>query len=45
MKALKEIGYKGTYNMEVNLNFFGEALCEDTAAFSVKLMKSLLAQQ
>lgn len=45
MKALKEIGYKGTYNMEVNLAFFGEALCEDTAAFSVKIMKSLLAQQ
>lgn len=45
MKALKEIGYKGTYNMEVNLACFGDALCEDTAELSVKIMKNLLEQQ
>ena len=45
MKALKEIGYKGIYNMEVNLACFGDALCEDTAALSVKIMRNLLTQQ
>ncbi len=42
MKALDEAEYSGAYNMEVNLACFGEGLIEDTAAFSVKIMRDIL---
>ncbi len=44
LSALKEVGYDGTYNMELNLNHFGKSLSmvRDYAEFSVKVMKNLL---
>jgi hypothetical protein len=42
MAALEEIGYSGTYNMEVSLGCFGNALGDHTAAFSIKIMRGLL---
>ena len=42
MAALEEIGYSGTYNMEVALGCFGAAVADHTAAFSIKIMRGLL---
>ena len=42
MSALKEVGYDGVYNLELNLKHFGEGFEIETAAFSVKLMKFML---
>ncbi len=42
MAALKEVGYNGVYNMELNLDCFGKDLFLDTAALSVKIMRDLL---
>ena len=42
MKALDEVGYSGVYNMELNLNCFGNELMFETAEFAVKIMRNLL---
>ena len=42
MNALNEIGYDYTYNMEINLRQFGEGMLEETAAFAIKSMRSLI---
>lgn len=42
MQALSEVGYSGTYNMEVDLTCFGKKLMLPTAEFSLKLMQSLV---
>lgn len=41
-KALKEIGYHGNYNLELNLNFFGEELLIETASFAIKVLREML---
>ncbi len=43
--ALDEIEYDGVYNMELNLRHFGDNFLTETAEFSVKLMKNLLADR
>jgi sugar phosphate isomerase/epimerase len=40
--ALDEVGYSGVYNMEISLQRFGEEIMEDTAAYSVKILKNIL---
>ncbi len=42
--ALDEIGYKGNYNLEVSLGFFGEnpEMIFETAKFGVKIMRNML---
>ena len=40
--ALDEVGYKGVYNMELALNFFGNGFEKQTAEFGVKLMRHFL---
>ena len=42
-RAISDIGYRGTYNMEISLNHFGEAFELEEAAFAVKCMKNILA--
>ena len=44
LEALSDIGYNGTYNMELNLRRFGTsvAIMKEYAAFSVKVMKNML---
>jgi len=42
LSALDEIGYKGSYNLEVVLDHFGKELMEEEAAFSVKIMRNML---
>ncbi len=43
-KALKEIGYNGIYNMELDYNadHFGKDFDEEEAAFAVKVMRNIL---
>ena len=45
LAALDEIGYSGVYNMEINLRRFGDAIVEDTAAYSVKILRNLLKEK
>lgn len=40
--ALDEIGYDGTYNMELNLAWFGPELAVETAAFAIKVLRNML---
>ena len=42
--ALDEIGYSGTYNMELRLDYEGEDAMPEEAARAVKIMKNLLTQ-
>lgn len=42
LDALDEIGYTGTYNMELNLNNFGKDLIIEHAAFAVRVMRNML---
>ncbi len=42
MKALEEAEYSGVYNMEMKLGCFGKDLIQDTAAFSIKIMRDIL---
>jgi sugar phosphate isomerase/epimerase len=42
LSALKEIGYDGVFNLELNLKHFGEGFEIEMAEFSVKLMKFML---
>lgn len=42
LKALKEVGYNGVYNMEMNLSFYGKELHLETATFAVKVMRNFL---
>ncbi len=42
MDALAEVGYHGVYNMELNLNHYGEALLIEHAAFAIQVMKNIL---
>ena len=41
-RALDEVGYNGVYNLEVNFNIFGRDFIEQTATFSVKLLRRML---
>ena len=41
-RALSEIGYAGTYNMEISLNHFGKDFELEEAAFAVKCMKNII---
>lgn len=43
--ALDEVGYSGTYNMELNLGFYGRELAPDYAAFAVKVLRCFLNQR
>jgi len=43
--ALDEVGYEGTYNLEVKLPFFGKGFELETARFAVKLLRFLLEQR
>ena len=45
LDALDEIGYCGTYNMELNLKHFGPNLMVDYAAFAVKVMRDMLCRR
>ncbi len=40
--ALDQVGYRGAYNMELNLKAFGEDFMVEHAAFAVKLLRHLL---
>ena len=44
LRALREIGYRGIYNMELCFNggYFGKDFDEEEAAFAVKVMRNLL---
>ena len=42
MSALKEVGYDGVFNLELNLQHFGKGFEIEMAEFSVKLMKFML---
>lgn len=42
MNALGEIGYSGTYNMELRLGYLGENAMPEEAAFAVKVLKKML---
>ena len=42
LAALKEIGYRGYYNLEVVLTHFGEELMDEEAIFSAKVLNNLL---
>ena len=43
--ALDEIGYDGYYNLEVANRRFGDKLMVDTAEFSIKVLKNMLAER
>ena len=43
--ALDEIGYSGTYNMELAYKCFGEDFEYEEAAFAVKVMRKMLADR
>ena len=43
--ALDEIGYQGTYNMELHLDQFGPGFEEEMAAFGIKVMRQLLRRR
>lgn len=40
--ALDEVGYSGTYNLELQLHHFGNGFEYETAEFSVKLLRHML---
>ena len=44
MEALREVGYAGSYNMELSLGYYGKTfeMIKSYAEFSVKVMKQLL---
>lgn len=42
LNALDEVGYNGTYNMELNLAWFGSELVVETAAFAIKVLRTML---
>ncbi len=42
LNALDEVGYKGVYNMELNLRHFGDGMEIETAAFAIKVMRHML---
>ncbi len=46
MGALRDVGYEGSYNMELNLHHYGKSfdMVKAYADFSVKVMKNLLAE-
>ena len=41
-RALKEIGFKGTYNSETRFSYISPKLIIDTAAITVKAIRSFL---
>lgn len=43
--ALKEIGYKGVYNMELHLPRYGEEIMPETGAFAIKVLRNALAKK
>ncbi len=42
--ALDEIGYKGNYNMELNLTHYGDKFIVELAEFSVKVLRHMLTE-
>lgn len=42
LNALDEIGYDGVYNLELDLNRYGNYMIVDTAEFAIKVMKNFL---
>lgn len=42
LKALDEVGFKGFYNLELNVTCFGKNLEIDTVAFAIKVMKNII---
>lgn len=40
--ALDEIGYRGYYNMELNLHFYGKELIYQTGAFAILVLRNYL---
>ena len=46
LTALDDIGYKGNYNLELSLGFFGENadMVYATAEFGVKIMRNMLKE-
>lgn len=43
--ALDEVGYEGTYNMELNLRHFGDGFVVESAAFAVKVLRYMLTKR
>ena len=44
LQALDEVGYKGNYNMELNLKTVSPNLIVETGEFAVKVMKNMLLE-
>lgn len=42
--ALDEVGYRGPYNLELNLAKFGLPLVQDTMSFGIKVMRQIFAE-
>lgn len=40
--ALKEINYKGAYNLEISVNHFGDEFAFEEAGFAIKVLKQML---
>ena len=45
LSALDEVGYKGTYNMELNLGTISKNLIVETGEFAIKVMKNMLFEK
>lgn len=43
--ALDEVGYKGNFNMELNLSTISKNLIEETGAFAIKVMRNMLRER
>lgn len=43
--ALEEIGYKGVYNLELELRRYGEEIMPDMAEFAIKVLKNAIKQR
>ncbi len=43
--ALDEVGYSGTYNMELNLGTISKGLIVETGEFAIKVMKNMLKER
>ena len=45
LSALDEVGYRGTYNMELNLSTISKNLIVETGEFAVKVMRNMLFER
>ena len=43
--ALKDINYKGAYNLEVSITHYGEDFAFEEASFAIKVLKQLLKEE